>query len=174
MGLDITAYSRLAFIERLEPVGDRWAQEIWEDKYWGTDQQTVYVAWFDEFTGRRAPLEIPPERCVDVYSYVHRVAFRAGSYSGYNWWRNELALLSSGMSAKNVWSSGKDVPFYELINFSDAEGVIGSVACKELLGDFEKFSSDAQRHKDPWFWEAYQLWHNAAQLGADDGMIDFH
>ncbi|MCB0246658.1 MAG: hypothetical protein KDI12_24825 [Anaerolineae bacterium] len=174
MGLDITAYSRLKFIERIEPVGDKWGSEIWEDKYWGTGQNTVYVSGYDQFPGRRAPLAIPPGRCVDVYSYFHSLDFRAGSYSGYNWWRNELSLISSGMSAENVWSSEKAVPFYELINFSDAEGVIGSVACKELLADFEQFSGDAQRHKDPWFWEAYQKWHQAVQLGADDGMIEFH
>ena len=59
MGLDITAYSRLAFIERLEPVGDRWAEEIWEDKYWGLTSKRYTLRGSIEFPGRHAPLEIP-------------------------------------------------------------------------------------------------------------------
>src|SRR6185369_8640605 len=63
-----------------------------------------------------------------IYSYADRDGFRAGSYSGYNAWRRQLAKLAGWGSDDDCWNSGdKPGPFKELICFSDCEGVIGPV-----------------------------------------------
>ena len=91
-----------------------------------------------------------------MYSYVHRVAFRAGSYSGYNWRRNELALLSSGMSAKMCGVLERMFRSMSL-SISVTPKVIGSVACKVIV----KFS---ERHLKTRGLEAYFSLHLAALM----------
>jgi len=126
--------------------------------------------------------------------------FRAGSYSGYNQWRNELAKMAGYSSADEVWQdeefdsfkkfnlrkdkldsiSGdvveKPKPFYELINFSDAEGVIGPEVSKKLYEDFVEFDEKAQNHtdSDSWFYQKYQEWKKAFKIASQNGAVSFH
>ena len=80
-------------------------------------------------------------------TYISRdgqyTSFRAGSYSGYGTWRDWLAqatmggILGKSGGATTMWASadGGDygLPFMELINFSDADGMIKNpVASKKL------------------------------------------
>lgn len=67
-------------------------------------------------------------------------SFRAGSYSGYNWFRDHLSLAALGVPASDVWEdehSYTSQPFFYLINFSDCEGQIGPSVSELLWNQFE-------------------------------------
>lgn len=88
--------------------------------------------------------------------------FRAGSYSGYNDWRNLLSLVMLGVNAENVWNNDeyyKDKPFYYLINFSDCEGYIAGDCLIKLREDFTNtYKIDQYPFDDndkEWFVEIY-------------------
>lgn len=115
MGLDITARKNLKVVEK---------PELDEDGYpvnWETEWQPgASMEWSEEcFPGRGEGVE--PKA---VYTWEDDYGFRAGSYSGYNWWRSKLEEFAEGDS------------FQELINFADNEGVIGPVVSKKLYKDF--------------------------------------
>jgi hypothetical protein len=117
--------------------------------------------------------------------------FRAGSYSGYNQWRNELSIIAGYDSVDQVWKdfdsnirlvklkriegeNAKLKPFYELINFSDAEGLIGPEICKKLYQDFMDFDDKAKEVEDSWIYEKYLEWKEAFKVASDDGLVAFH
>lgn len=98
----------------------------------------------------------------------------AGSYSSYGRWRNELAKLAGWDSAEHAWRSEPSGPFYELIHFSDCEGIIGPNTSAKLRGDFGTHHKRAMvelpddfrgfyRHLYGEFLEAFRL---ASQGGA--------
>lgn len=120
-----------------------------------------------------------------VYRYKASFEFRAGSYSGYNRWRNELAKLAGYTPSPytfdgktvlrydvTVWSGAKG-PFWELISFSDAEGVIGPEVCKRVYKDFLAYQVVASKHPDEYFREFYAKWKNAFGMCAKNGAIIF-
>ena len=105
--------------------------------------------------------------------------FRAGSYSSYGKFRNSLADVFHHCSARDVWdkeSHFKGKPFYELIDFSDCEGVIGPEVCAKLHEDFvkgrSKFASECERDSD-WMLAVYDSFTKAFELAKDDGIIVF-
>ena len=170
-GLDITAYSGLQIVSN--PKVDAEGDPI------DTQNQV-----------RLAPVEFPERfvglRANAIYRFTGQYEFRAGSYSGYNWWRNELARLAGypasvesrpGKVEKrfdvSAWKS-KGGPFWELINFSDAEGVIGPVACAKLYRDFVAFKDKAMKHSNADFRESYLEWEKAFALAAKRGAVVFH
>lgn len=168
MGLDITAYSKAELIDTL-PNYDAY----WEKYGQGDDDDLNYVHGNPDFPDRIAPIVAN-----GVYK-IHgdRFGFRAGSYSGYGQWRNELAELALGVPAKQVWTNRAGYAgcaFYELIDFSDCEGVIGTVACAKLAADFDRFHGKADQHEDEYFRRKYADWRKAFHLAADGGYVDFH
>lgn len=158
MGLDITAYKNIKPVEN--PVLDDgypvdlvnnwlpgasmdWSEKIWPGRGEGVDSKTVYE--FEE-------------------SYE----FRAGSYSGYNWWRSNL----------EEFASNKSRAFKELIEFADNEGVIGSVVAKKLSKDFhdnEEAAKEYSKHiGDGEYWmEKYYDWMEAFDYASNNGAVDF-
>ena len=66
--------------------------------------------------------------------------FRAGSYSGYNAFRNDLCkFVTDGASDKEVWANIRGYEgmcFMDLIDFSDCQGVIGAEVSGRLHQDF--------------------------------------
>jgi hypothetical protein len=163
VGLDIVAYTRLSPINADEP-----------------DGVTVYVN--PDFPSRASEFKYPQryeaEECFD---------FRAGSYSGYVAWREELAKLAGYPAVKDdserlhgheerhshgAWAATGG-PFWELINFSDCEGALGTSTCVKLLRDFVEYGARAQAIGG-WFYDRYQLWHKAMFMGADRGAVCFH
>jgi hypothetical protein len=172
-GLDISAYSNL--LEVANPVLD-------EDGFPKDTEHEVLLRPVD-FPERFKGLKTGA-----VYRFSKSFEFRAGSYSGYNWWRNELAKLAgyplvtatetiSGKPEKrydaSAWKA-KGGPFWELIEFSDAEGVIGPVISKKLYADFLRFHKDALLHPEPSFVESYKEWEQAFKLAAENGAVEFH
>jgi hypothetical protein len=162
-GLDVSAYSKLVEVEH--PVLD--ADGFPKDA---------------EHEIRLSPVDFPERfeglKADAVYRFGESFDFRAGSYTGYNWWRNELAKLA-GYPAPDkrydasAWNA-KSGAFWELINFSDAEGVLGPVVCKKLYADFVSFHKAAMRHPNRDFVESYEAWERAFKLAAEHGAIVFH
>lgn len=166
MGLDITAYKNVVLVDTLSDT------EEYEDKYGDDWQKYDYVHRYQDFPDR-----LPPIQVGGVYTFEDRFSFRAGSYSGYSEWREQLSLMALGIEPRVIWNNYAKFagqPFAELIHFSDAEGHLGSEVCKKLLKDFEVFQAKADQHEDEWFREKYRDWRKAFEFAANNGYIDFH
>lgn len=107
------------------------------------------------------------------------VSFRAGSYLGYDTWRNDLCRAVLGIDARTVWADPDayaDSPFIELIYFADNEGTVGPVACANLADDFAAYEQQALCYLlscSEWHAEQYRLWQEAFELAADGGLVRF-
>ncbi len=164
MGLDVTGYEKVRLIKRMEDF------ENPEDAYEAANDGDLLVLTHCEFKRARNLAE-------GIYETLGQVHdFRAGSYSGYNAWREGLAQMAGHGSAQSVWDAASPAgPFVELINFSDCEGFIGPTSSAKLARDFEQFSSAAQefrtnRHR--WH-EHYLEFSKAFSLAAGSGCVEF-
>ena len=87
MGLDITAYKKLK--ELKNPKWDEYGEELlnWETEVcFGASRE-----WSEKnFKGRGEGVDSKK-----VYSWEEKYGFSAGSYSGYNWWRDTLNIFSN-------------------------------------------------------------------------------
>jgi hypothetical protein len=160
MGLDITAYRKL---KEVRPRPD-------------TNDESGYteglISLFDnpDFPGR-----IKGVKAGTWYRPSGKAfGFRAGSYSGYNAWRDWLARLAGYDSARACYRYNKTGPFVELINFSDCEGTIGPVVAAKLVIDFGEYDERAQACKDSYNYERFGDWRKAFQMAADGGAVQFH
>lgn len=174
MGLDIAAYSKLAKAE-LALDGDG---EPLLEGYWNTHAK----AWLNpDWPDRAAGLDDGA-----WYTFTETIEFRAGSYSGYNDWRERLAQLAGYPSTETESASfgprslhsaacwdGATGPFSELIDFSDCEGSLGPEVSRKLLADFIQFDPKA-RAIGGRFYDLYAEWKKAFELAADGGMVCFH
>lgn len=162
MGLDITAYSHLTHVGKHT---DGWCE----------DEDHVQAYAYDGFDAsfRGIPILGIDQQfiiggCYAVTEQTERYGFRAGSYSGYNVWRDDLRRQFNQ-------ATEPDQPFYELIFFADNEGCIGLDAAKDLLADFEQHAGRYRpaQHED-YFYEKYSDWTRACRLAADGGLVEFH
>jgi hypothetical protein len=169
MVLDVSAYSNIKLLENVhldedgDPVDD--AEEL--------------VDYFQPCVNAHYPSHAEGIENGALYGYEEEFGFCAGSYSGYNTWRNSLAHLAGYESAKHVWDHpGLVGPFVELINFSDCEGVIGASLSAKLAKDFADFNDRAKKtaakYGGDWFYSLYQEWQKAFELAAQNGAISFH
>lgn len=101
-------------------------------------------------------------------------AFRAGSYAGFNEWKNQLAQLAGFKNSQDYWNNKPVAPFSELINFSDSEGAIGYVVASKLAKDFQDYENLAKNSNIPFFYESYKNWKRACEIASKDGVINFH
>lgn len=177
MGLDITAYSK---VEKLDANVNDNGYPVSNT----TDEEVDYscVAYVNEHFPHRAD-DIEDGA---VYDCDDSFGFRAGSYSGYSGWREELAKLAGYPAASierygeqrfrhdvGAWAAS-DGPFWEMIMFSDCEGVIGTSVCSKLAKDFADFDGRAKNIGNEWFYNLYQQWHKAFELASNNGFVDFH
>lgn len=160
MGLDIVAFKKLSVVE--EPERDEYGDLINYNTEWTPGSS---MKWSEEhFPGRAEGLNAD-----SVYTYEKIYMFKAGSYSGYNEWRDQLNTFK-----------GKEA-FQELINFADNEGVIGPVVAKKLYEDFKKNRHEAldysmKRMKEDeslLFMELYEEWTKAFKVASDNGAVNF-
>ena len=172
MGLDITAYRQLREAPNAELDVDGYPKGRETKLYENTD-----------FPGRMEGLK---DR--GVYAYEEAFGFRAGSYGGYNQWRNELARMAGYplgrdepmlSHAASAWSGKLDhMPFVELVNFADNEGTIGPVVAAKLAKDFADWDDRAQvfgsNLNEEWFYRQYCNWRKAFEMAADAGAVSFH
>lgn len=178
MGLDITAYGNVEKIADLpyNKKGVDWNKV--EELELGRGARTLTKN--DNF----------PEHCLDLEEAVYQIngeshGFRAGSYSGYNRFRNLLCQVMVGGSDQDVWRDPqmfKERPFFELINFSDCEGTIGPAVSAKLYQDFvdneEQFLKSTVVTQDQldreWVKTCYSNWKRAFELAKDHGFVSFH
>ncbi len=166
MGLDITAYKN---VEWLKYYGNIDEFDMWDD-----DEDIRYAYEY--------PDDFFPEHLGSVkrgysfrYGDVHR--FRAGSYSGYNAWRDWLCKLALEVEANDVWDNHgayEDRPFYWLINFSDCEGIIGPEKSAILAQNFRDFEDQIPEETEEWLIDRYLNWKLAFEFAADNGFVEFH
>jgi hypothetical protein len=169
MGLDISAYSNARLITDHEPLEDEWCEDENHVNAYITDG-----AFHRSFRG------LLNGHCYDV-SESEGHGFRAGSYGGYNYWREDLARFALGVDPGEVWTAPlgyQDAPFFELINFSDCEGAIGPEAAVDLLKDFydhrDKYRASHSVLDRTYDLERYDDWTKACELAAAGGLIIFH
>ena len=161
MGLDISAYSK---IERVED----------------EDEANIFI-------NRNEP-EIDQAQDVEEGMYKDSAGceshdFRAGSYGGYNDFRDTLCQIMHGVPAMEIWKNpetfeGKE--FYNLINFSDCEGHFGPTSAKKLHEDFikyrDKFIKGAQK-KEPYkgyYTRVYDDFTLGFEIASKGGVLIFH
>lgn len=178
MGLDVTAYSK---IQKVDAVFDSDGTPIDPQTREDLDD-VVQFRLNDDYPERAADIEDN-----GVYRYADSLGLHAGSYSGYNFWRNELAKLAGYPAVKvdryntgnvqvrhdqGAWNTDSG-PFWELITFSDCEGVMGPDVCAKLAKDFAGHQAKADAHEDERFRGKYAEWRAAFELAADGGAVDF-
>lgn len=172
MGLAIRYHSNLvkargneAFDETGE-IKDGWVQ-IWVNT---------------DFPGREDRLE--DRRC---YSAESSEYFYAAGYAHYGSWREMLAKLAGYPAvdfdkfgdgrlekrhAAGAWGAGSG-PFWELIQFSDCEGIIGPETSKKLADDFARFQERADQIGDVWFLGLYAKFRKAFETASENGAVEF-
>jgi hypothetical protein len=158
MGLDIKVYRRLNLVEAAPLQRDLKEGEIY-----------VWISPFPDHAERSWDLR------KGIYTHEgSEFSFRAGSYTGYNDWRDNLAFMI-GTIPEKIWANPVPGPFMELINFSDCDGTIGPAVSKKLYGDFRKYLERARHLKDDggWFFHRYKLWMKAFKIASDAGCVDF-
>ena len=191
MGLDITAISQIEPVEIPEDI------ELWSDEYydWEEEQNFPGSVW-NLYQSPNFPEQGEGLPDGSVVSKGEDFSHRAGSYSGYNDWRRLLARAALGMSDEEVWNkidsgvSYSEVPFGELINFSDADGVIGPIASQKLYNDFVKYEEPIMKKLDrfylkfedyeidgetyDWFKFKYKDWKETFRVASNNGAVIFH
>jgi len=120
VGLDIIAYSKAIPLDEppLWPLGN----EDWYEDYIYTSN----VIW------PYSQSSLKEGQYLDIRG-AERVDCLSLSYSGYNIFRNSLAKIG-GYSDKDVWAEPEsyvDKPFFEIVNFSDCDGIIDTVAVRD-------------------------------------------
>jgi len=186
MGLDISIYRKLT---KIPAVIDRDSGEPLNPKTRKPLTGNVVELYPNpSFPGREKPFK------KGVYRYQGYHDFRAGSYGGYNEWREKLAKLAGYPTVEHerfgvkcqrhdagAWATKKG-PFIELINFSDCEGVIGSTVAKKLAKDFANFQTKVDAlsgqpndlSDEGWFKSRYAEWRKAFDMAAKGGAVCFH
>lgn len=192
MGLDITAISEMEVIKAPEGI------ELYSDEYYDWEESVggnIWNVWNSEhFNPQNQGL---PEDGDLVQAKGDVFGFRAGSYSGYGQWRDDLARAAGNKEgAQGVWNTiddegFKNKPFQELINFYDNDGIIGPVASQKLYEDFVNYESKIDEVIDwwylkmnpekeyntedvQWFKSLYNDWKHAFDIARKNGMVIFH
>lgn len=179
MGLDISYVSRINFERRREPD----FEEI--------DQNSVFLYPNDSLLDQSEGIKGGEYVCEGIHG-----SFRAGSYSGYSSWRRTLAKMI-GWEIEDLWQHvgtlvqrnenlndvlnesdelKVDIPFVELLNFSDCEGFIGPKTSAKLYLDFLEWDEKAKVNdpfKGGYFYETYQEWTEAFKVASDGGCVIF-
>ena len=112
--------------------------------------------------------------------------FRVGSYSTYNKFRNLLSLAIHGIKVESLWDNEHKyagTALWDLLNFSDCEGVIDSIVSTKILKDLEdnrdkfieylKKDTDIGEMDTEHYAETYNNFINAFKLGANLGIVIF-
>ena len=168
MGLDILAFEKVTLTKEHDDED--------EDGNWCGDKDNHYTIYSDsEFVARLGSLK--QGRCYETSG--EEMHFRAGSYSGYNEWREALSIDALGVPPSALWERPEQwviCPFFELINMSDCEGAIGPEVARKLARDFQ-LQRDTVRPRlaarGEWYALQYDNWQRAFELAAKEGMVRF-
>ena len=179
MGLDISYASKINFEKRREP--------DFEEMH----QNSVFLYPNDSLLDQSEGIKNG-----EYISEGIQGSFRAGSYSGYSNWRRTLSKMI-GWEIENLWlhvgtlvqrnenlndvlnesdELKVDIPFVELLNFSDCEGFIGPKTSAKLHADFLEWDEKAKvsdPFKGGYFYETYKEWTEAFKVASDGGCVIF-
>lgn len=163
MGLDIIAYSNLKKNEYLSAISNEEKEELDGDCL---IMSPVLTEIDEAFPGRAEPLKYNG----DVYDCENYESISIGSYSTYGWFRQALETFSEDRDC-----------FNELIDFSDCEGVIGSIVSKKLYEDFSSnqkpFEQWVKREFDAYdselLLQMYRKFESAFEIAKDGGAVKF-
>lgn len=179
MGLDISYASKINFEKRREP--------DFEEMH----QNSVFLYPNDSLLDQSEGIKNG-----EYISEGIQGSFRAGSYSGYSNWRRTLSKMI-GWEIEDLWQHvgtlvqrnenlndvlnesdelKVDIPFVELLNFSDCEGFIGPKTSAKLYLDFLEWDEKAKvidPFKGGYFYETYQEWTEAFKVASDGGCVIF-
>ena len=174
MGLDITAFSKARFVHNDEACEEDHHHSIWS-----------MPEFIDRLDGKEIGYYVSDGK---------EMAFAAGSYSGYNEWRELLSFVALDVAPEVVWENVDEYagkPFVELIHMADSEGAIGPVTSRKLAADFEGLRGSVEQklreviekcglhgwfdeQSIQWWLKKYGEWHKAFVLASDGGFVDFH
>lgn len=190
MGLDITVYSNLKYVGHHEVDEQDKGDHMYDPETWEVFHVEAYA--YKEFP--HALMGVPNLRqsdgytgfmtggCYEVTSQTETHAFVAGSYSGYNAWRRDLAEHFNPYRDGGERPPSPEGPFYELIWFADNEGTIAELAAANLLAAFREHRGryyalhpdDSNHGNGAWYRSKYDDWTRACELAAARGLVDFH
>lgn len=159
MGLDISAYEHVIYENDGRAV---------EDPSEGFVRLSHGTAFEERGNGLAAGL------------YRHEgetIGFPCGPYSSYGEWRARLCRAILSVEPQAVWQNEEQFaaePFYELINFSDCEGVIGPLSSGRLAAAFKENREKFALIADGYDLKLYDNFASAFALAAHDGAVDFH
>lgn len=168
MGLDISYYSNAKLLQEGEYDLETDSRLHEENPTRAVD----YVRPHDAFPGS---CDMKP----GFYAAAHEGGFRAGSYSGYNRFREVLCQSVVGVKPSIVWDNPKNfenAPFFWLINFSDCEGSISGKAARKLAKDFAEHREVFMSAPGAVDWaDVYDKFAEAFKVAAENnGYVDFH
>lgn len=176
MGLDITAYSYLRHIGLHEKDPDLNGGETDGWYCYRDGHHTAFAYKGFEASFRDIPILGQDDTfiyggCYEDTENTDEHSFRAGSYGGYNQWRDDLRVQFNP-------EVKPELPFYELIYFADNEGTIGPKACRDLAYDFNTnreayFALTGTGYDGRYDQELYDRWTVAMMLGESDGLVRF-
>lgn len=167
MGLDVTAYRKVKYGE---------VPRIDEE-----DEEDELRVWKNPDFPERAT-DVPDKRKFEGEGIEDYISY---PYSAHMKFRDQLARLWGHPPEDFLaeWYQSDDIdhrasqhePFWELIWFSDCEGVLGPSDCAALLEDFrshrERFA--VLNQGDPFALGRYDTWTKLVEAGADSGLVTF-
>lgn len=182
MGLDVTAYRKLKRLDVLfnedgEPVNPQ------------TREALDYDDYFRPYASPHFPRHAADLVHKGAYAFEEAAHVWSGGYGRYNGWREQLAQLAGYTPAvyeripgyapsrelsyvEGAFKAGAG-PFYELVYFTDCDGVIGPAVCAKLARDFAEWDERAKALGDG-FYTSYRQWREGFELAADGGAVHFH
>lgn len=173
MGLDIVVYTNVKFVDQ-NPYNEY--TYIYKDEDGNIteydDDHIFEVTLCDEYPKQSEGLT---QFMVDDCDCL--LSFNAGSYGGYNTWRNDLAELAgyyeSGLNFDEAAWEKDEGPFNELIKFTDCDGIINSKVSNKLYQDFLEFDVIA-KYRDESFYKLYNYFKEAFLLASvNNGVVIF-
>lgn len=173
MGLDVTAYRNA---ERVEPQPES-DEEV--DKLY--DTANVFTVHNDKGFAARADGAqggfYRGEPVSHDASFGEYGGFRAGSYGGYNQFREQLCQAALEVSPEAVWDdldAYAGQPFFELVNFTDCDGAIGPTTCAKLARDFADGEETVRPELEEWAQNTYRRFREAFEAAAGNGFVIYH
>lgn len=162
MGLDIRVYSQL--------------KDTGRPFDWDTDEGKAFISNnHPDFA----------QRCVEFTpgnAFEYKSSYRAhiGLYITYVNWREQLAILAGYSPATRgshpyslgAWAATEG-PFWELIDFTDCDGVLGTAVCQKLAKDFAAYEESARLLEDEEFLYTYRQFKAAVEFASDGGAVVF-
>ena len=162
MGLDITAYSQL--------------KDTGRPFDWDVDEGNASIPHNHQDFAQRC-VEFAPGNAFEYEDALHACV---GAYSYYGAWREKLAKLagySPIVRLTRPYSSGAwaatEGSFWELIDFTDCDGVLGTAVCQKLTKDFATYEERARHLGDEGFLYTYLQFKAAVEWASDGGAVVF-